>query len=289
LDILDSQLHIFPGLVDATLEAMNALGIRSVLLDDFWYDPRTHDPAKLAPGYMMASGVWRPSYAQAEYASLLHPDRFSYLVRLERRDPELESVMRVVGSSPHARAFRISPTWTLEELAVFSAGGYEPLLDIAQQIGLPICVIIPGYVELLPPYLEKYPKLTFVVDHCGMGQAQRPAGRPEADDRRTTSPPYFDEVLKLAHYPNVILKWGHEQRLFQAPDYPYEPARRALRRAVRAFGADRILWASDNSVIPDHTWSDMLHAIKGDPELSRDEREWILGRTARRVFRWPAA
>jgi hypothetical protein len=33
----------------------------------------------------------------------------------------------------------------------------------------------------------------------------------------------------------------------------------------------------------------MLHAIKDDPELSQDEKQWILGRTARRVFRWPAA
>jgi predicted TIM-barrel fold metal-dependent hydrolase len=288
MDIVDTQFHLFPGKIDAALEAINALGIKSVLIDEFWFDQKNYSPTDLNPGYRLPNGAWRAAYPQAELASILHPDRFSYFVRIDRNDPELESVMRVIGSSPHARAFRLLATWTLEEAAVFGEGGYDPLFDLAQDIGLPVCMAIAGYVEYLPRYLERYPGLTFVVDHCGMGTPQHPPGRPEAEERRAQSIEYFEETLKLAEYPNVAIKWSHVQRHFRAPHYPYEPVRPFLRRAIQAFGAERLLWASDASVIWDHTWSDMLHAVKDDPELSQDEKEWILGHTARRILNWPA-
>jgi predicted TIM-barrel fold metal-dependent hydrolase len=288
VDIVDAQVHINRGMVEPTLLAMDALGIRSVLIDDFWLDLENYT-AQQDPGYRLANGAWRPAWPQAELASILHPDRFAYFVRLNRVDPQLESVMRVIGSSPHARAFRLLAVWTLEEAEVFVNGGYEPLLDIAQDIGLPVCMSIPGYVEYLPRYLRKYPKLSFVVDHLGMGLENHPHGRAKAEEARAVSLGYFDEVLKLAEHPNVAIKWSHVQRGLKAPDYPYEAARPFLRRAIQAFGADRILWASDNTVIPEHAWADMLYAIKDNPELSQEEKAWILGRSARRILNWPAS
>jgi hypothetical protein len=32
-----------------------------------------------------------------------------------------------------------------------------------------------------------------------------------------------------------------------------------------------------------------VHYLRDDPELSRDEKEQILGRNSRRVFGWPVA
>jgi predicted TIM-barrel fold metal-dependent hydrolase len=287
MDIVDAQLHINRDRVEGALGAMDALGIRSVLIDEFWFDFETYDPNEQTPGYRLKNGAWRPIHPQAELASLAHPDRFSYFVRIDRRDPELESVMRVIGSSPHARAFRLLPAGTLEEAAAFAGGAYDGLLDIAQDIGLPVCLQIPGFVELLPRYLRRYPALSFVVDHLGMGLPGLPAGRTKAEEERVLGLAYFDETLKLAEHPNVAIKWSHVQRHLQAPAYPYERTRPFLRRAIEAFGAERIVWASDASVIPEHSWSDMLHAIKDSPELSQDEKAWILGRSARRIFDWP--
>jgi hypothetical protein len=36
-------------------------------------------------------------------------------------------------------------------------------------------------------------------------------------------------------------------------------------------------------------WSDLVHYLRDDPELSRDEKEQILGGSSRRIFNWPAA
>jgi predicted TIM-barrel fold metal-dependent hydrolase len=287
VDIVDAQLHMGPGTIEGTRHAMDALGIRSVLIDEFWISRLDKSPTDTPPGYRLSNGAWRAAYPTAELASLLHPDRFSFFVRLDRRDPQLESVMRVVGTTPNARAFRLLAVWTQEEAEAFIDGGYEPLFDIAQDIGLPVCLFIPGFVEYLPHYLKRFPRLNFIIDHLGMGMSHNPTGRTESDVLRAQSIEYFDEVLKLAQYPNVALKISHAQHLFKVQQFPYEPIRPHLRRAINAFGADRLLWASDNSAIPRHTWADLLLWIRDDPDLSTEEKQWILGGSARRMLRWP--
>jgi L-fuconolactonase len=285
VDIVDSQFHLTPGKADVMFGGMDAIGITSVLIEEYWWDLAEYRQGILNPGYRLENGAWRAIFPNAELASILHPDRVSFYVRLDRRDPRLESVMRVLGDSPFARGYRVMPVWTPDEAEVFVGGGYDELFALAQDVGMPICLVIPGWVHHLPRYLERYPDLTFVVDHCGI---PREDAVPTSDLGGRTRLEYFDVVLQLAEHPNVALKWGHAQRLFEATDHPYEAIRPYLRRAIDAFGADRLLWASDASVIWDHTWSDTLTYLRDDPELSRDEKEWILGRTARRIFDWPA-
>jgi predicted TIM-barrel fold metal-dependent hydrolase len=288
MDIVDAQLHLHHEMTQPTLEAMDALGISSVLIDEFWGTWLSEDRTHIAPGYRLANGAWRAATPTAEQASILHPDRFSYLVRIDRRDPELEGLMRVLASSPHARAVRLQPVWTLEEADKFSRGAYDRVFEVVEEFDLPVCLFIPGYVELLPAYLTRFPRATFVIDHCGMGFRNIPPNRPKEEARRALDVSYFDEVLKLAEFPNATLKWSHAQDCFGAHEYPYEPLRPVLRRAIEAYGADRLLWASDKSVIRGHTWSDLLHCLRDDPELSREEKEWLLGRTARSILGWPA-
>jgi L-fuconolactonase len=288
MDIVDAQLHLGGGMIRPTLEAMDALGIAAVLVDEFWGTWMSEDRTHIAPGYRLPNGAWRAAYPTAEQASIVHPDRFSYVVRIDRRDPELESVVRVLASSPHARAVRLQPVWTVEEASHFARGAYDPVFELAEECGLPVCLFIPGHVELLPRYLSKFPNATFVVDHCGMGFPGIPPDRPEDEARRTLDPSYFDQVLELAEFPNVALKWSHAQDRFGVHEFPYPALRPFLRRAIEAFGADRLLWASDKSVIRGHNWSDLLHYLRDDPELSQEEKRWILGRSARQILKWPA-
>jgi predicted TIM-barrel fold metal-dependent hydrolase len=223
-------------------------------------------------------------------ASIRYPDRFSYFVRIDRHDPLLESVMRLVASSPGARALRFLATRTEDDATAFISGGFDEAFDIAQEIGLPVCLAIPGYVEYLPRYLKKFPKLQFVVDHWGMGMANNTSNRPEVDLIKAQRVEYLDEIMKLSEHPNVSIKLSHAHMLFGATVFPYEPIRALLRRAISAFGADRLLWASDKTVTrPAMRWSDLVHYLRDDPELSKDEKDLILGRNSRRIFNWPMA
>lgn len=287
LDIIDCQYHMGEGDIEPTLRAMDALGIRALLIDEFWGQFGTTHPTHIQPGYSLANGAWRAAWPTAEHASLRYPDRFSYLVRIDRLDPELESVMRTVGSSPHARAFRVQPVWTVEEAFAFADGAYENLFALAQDIGLPVCLFIPGHTELLERYARRFSKLTFIIDHCGMGFPGIPPGRVRGEAEKTLDPCYFDVVCTLADLPNVALKWSHAQNLFGVQAYPYEALQLPLRKAINAFGKERVMWASDNSVIPNHTWSEILHCLRDAPDLSWSEKEWILGRSAREILNWP--
>ena len=286
MDIVDAQYHLTPGKTDVMFGGMDAIGVTSVLIEEYWFDPVEYANYILQPGYRLENGAWRAIFPNAELASMLHPDRVSFYVRLDRRDPRLEAVMRILGDSPFARGYRAMPRWTPEEARAFAGGEYDEMFAIAQDVGMPICLVIAGWVHHLPRYLEKYPDLMFVVDHCGIPGEELVATSDLGGRSRLE---YFDVVLQLAEHPNVALKWAHTQRLFDAPDHPYEPVRPYLRRALEAFGADRLLWASDASIIWDHRWSDSLTYLRDDPELTQDEKEWILGRTARRIFAWPAA
>jgi L-fuconolactonase len=289
MDIVDAQLHLNRGSLGATLEAMDALGIKAVVIDEFWHTRTGNDPTHIDPGFELPNGAWRATYPAAMEASSLYPERFSYLVRVDRNDPDLAALMRIIGSEPSARAIRIQPVWTMAESRAFADGAYDALFALADQYDLPIFVFIPGFVELLPRYLEKFSGVKVVVDHCGMPFPRIPPDRPEADRKRVATRDYFDAVLKLAEFPNAALKWAHAQGGFDVHDYPYEALRPLLRKAIGAFDAERLMWASDKSMIPRHTWSNLLNYLRDDPELTRVEKTWILGGSVRRLLNWPAS
>lgn len=289
MDIVDTQLHLGPGPVEPALAEMDALGIASVLVEEFWVGGQGDGPHDaLMPGYRLPGGAWRSVYPTALSASLRYPNRFGFFVRLDRRDPGLEGQMRNIAGEPGARGFRVLATWSAEEAAALASGAYHALFDLAQDVGLPVCVFVPGHVELLPQYLRRYPRLQFVLDHLGIGMPGHPPGRSAAEEARATDPAYLDEVLKLAEFPNLAVKISHAPMLLRAGAYPFEAVRPHLRRAITAFGVDRLMWASDSTVMPHYAWSDLLGYLRLNPELSDEEKAWLLGRTARKVFSWPA-
>jgi predicted TIM-barrel fold metal-dependent hydrolase len=285
MDIVDAQIHWGPGPVEPILEAMDSLGVVTILIEEYWVAHSTlGEHGVLMPSYALPNGARRAVYPTAQMASLRWPDRFGFYVRLDRRDPDLENYMRLVAAEPGARGFRVLATWSAEEAALLASGGYDHLFAIAEDIGLPVCVFVPGHVECLPRYLRKFSRLQFVLDHIGMGMANHPPGREPAEQARTQDVSYFDRVLELAEFPNLAVKVCHAPMLLKAGAFPFEAVRPYLRRAIEAFGVERLLWASDKTIMPHWSWADLLNYLLFDPELSQHEKEWLLGRTARRLF-----
>lgn len=284
MEIVDSQIHFGPGGIDRTLAAMDALGISAVLADEFW------GLDNWGPGYTLPNGAYRVTSPTAELAAWLHPDRFSYVLRVDRLDPEVESLVRMAKDAPHCRAIRMLPALTAVELEAFASGGYDPVFALAERIGIPVFLFIAGHVELMPRYLERFPKLSFIVDHCGMPIEANVSFLDAATPDQQHSGPdvgYFDEVLKLAVHPNVALKWSHAQGMFGMRDYPSVGLRPILRRAIDAFGANRVMWASDHGGNQTgETWGELVHYIRDNPELSADEKAWLMGGSVRAVLDW---
>lgn len=298
MDIVDSQIHLGPGGIEAMIAAMDAVGVRSALIDEFWIG------TALMPSYMVADGrIRRPSTPTAELAALTWPDRFSYLVRVDRKDPEMPGIVRMAGDKPEVRALRISPGLSQGELKALADGGYDDLLATASNAGIPVVfVAIPGHAPTLAHVLREFPDLKFVIDHCGM-----PSGggfAKEVGKLGVTDPPpvmgdtsddkgkaaEFEKVLRLADaYPNAGLKWSHVQEKFDVTGYPFAGLRPWLRQALDAFGAERMMWAGDAAANKTgESWADLLYWIIDNPDMTADERVHLLGRTARDWLNWPS-
>ncbi len=249
---------------------MDALGIRSALIDEFW--TREQDGRRHFPGFHLPNGALRATPAQAQHVSNQYPDRFSYLVRVDFRDPQIDAVMRGVAEAPHARAVRMVLN-TPEAVQALVAGDCRRCFAAAADHGVPVFVITHGESPQLQPTLKAFPGLRIILDHIGMAR----------------QPGQFEDVLTLAAYPNVALKWCHAEVSFGASRYPFPEVEKPLRRAIAAFGAERIMWASDFTIRQsEFNWADRLFYIRNSPTLTAEEKSWILGRTARRLLDWPA-
>lgn len=294
MDIVDSQIHMGPGGIAETLAAMDALGIASVLVDEWWMGTPGH------PHYRVDDGAIRTTSPTAELAAWTHPGRFAYLVRPDPRDPELKAVIRMVRDAEHARALRLSPGMTRAEMADFASGVYDPVFALACDNGLPVFLTISGHVDQVHRIVEAFPESRLIVCHCGMPPGGRlwpiiaqMEGLPDSEAywRKVAEEPLdraFAKVLRLADRPQVALKWAHAGVMFDAAGYPNRAARPYLRQAIDAFGADRVMWASDVTASQTgESWAELIFAIRENPDLSGEEREWVLGRTARRWLDWP--
>jgi len=83
------------------------------------------------------------------------------------------------------------------------------------------------------------------------------------------------------------MKWGHVSAMFDAAAWPGDTLWPVLRRAVDAFGPERLFWASDYSVNQrGETWAELLFGVRGCPLLTDEEKAGILGGGLRRWIAW---
>lgn len=285
MDIVDAQIHMGPGGIDQVLAAMDALGIRAALVDEYWLRKFNGEPH-----HVLAGGGYRPVCPTAELAAQLHPERFSWLLRVHRLDPEHAAIARQVRDAPAGRALRLDPGLSPDEMRHWAEGGYDHILAAAADCGLPLFVFAPDNPAAYARAAKAFPALRLIIDHCGVYsngmRATIGGGAParSADAQLAL----FDEVLALADLPNVALKWGHASGMFDSPAWPGEGLWPILRRAVSRFGAERVMWASDYSVNQrGESWAELLFGARGCPELNDAEMRAVLGGTARQWLDWP--
>ena len=287
MDIVDAQVHLNrlgsdwqhtdPALiVDYAVVTMDALGIDAVLIDEWAGFDNPITKRGHLPGHFLPNGAMRGEHPFSERAVALHPDRFAYVARIDPIDPDLVDLMAGVRRKPGAVCLRIVPIPEAGELDLFQRGGFEALFAAAQAHQVPIFAWFPGRAQMLVPYLEKFPHLQVILDHCGISREE---GNHAAQ---------LERVFALAKYPNLALKWCHAPSHLSTADYPFSDVMLHLRRAIEAFGPKRILWASDHTQSKSHhTWAQALYYMLDSNQLTDDEKEWVLGRSTRTILNWP--
>jgi predicted TIM-barrel fold metal-dependent hydrolase len=283
MDIVDSQVHLnrfgrhwrdtaADVIVDYAVAAMDALGIDGIVIDEWAGFDAYH---RHLPGTPLPNGAMRGLYPFSQRAVALHPHRFAYVARIDPDDPDLEVLVGQIHTQPGVVALSIDLP-EARDATPFQRGVYDRLLLSAEARGVPIVAWFPGRAALLERALDSFPSLRVVLSHCGLSRA-------DTDHLAT-----FDRVLRLARYPNLAIKWSHVPTYLSHEAYPFRDALPHLRRAIDAFGPQRIMWASDYTESQvHHAWAQALYYILDSPVLTDVEKEWILGRSARTVLAWP--
>jgi hypothetical protein len=86
----------------------------------------------------------------------------------------------------------------------------------------------------------------------------------------------------------MLLASGRTHRTFCPPPPTHSLiwSRNSAERST-PFGPERVMWASDYTMIRRANWGEALFSIRHSPSLSEDEKAWILDGTARWVLNWP--
>ena len=302
VEVIDAQVHVNRFMPDwrtaetetdtvlhAAISAMDAVGVDAVLIAENWErDDEKHR-------VVLPNGATRQDLKFSQRAVELYPRRFAYLSTVDIRDPDMEGVISQVRQRQGSISLRVTPRPLADE-ALFREGGFDPLFDAAQRFEVPVFFGMPGHVPLLEPYLQKFPELSVIIDHVGVG-VDAARGRELPPEYRTWVTRTFegrlrefDFILTLAKYPGLAIKWSNAQTRLSQEKYPHRDAVHQLRKAVTAFGKERIMWASDYTESRRfHTWAQSLYYILYSDLLSETEKEWILGKSSRQILRWPEA
>lgn len=173
------------------------------------------------------------------------------------------------------RGFRIQPgkraadTW-------LAGAGMQAMWKCGAALGLALCPLLdPAFLPSVDLMCSKYPRTRVVVDHfarVGIDGTIR--------DRD------LDHLCRLARHENVYVKVSAFYALGRKKA-PYLDLGPMIGQVLRAFGRERLLWASDGpfQVVGGHTYADSIALIRTRLDFLRTtDRAWLLRRTAERIF-----
>lgn len=309
--IVDAHLHLHPTLQDgyAGWQNMRPVGLGKIAFETpsgmtrtlRWFPPLMEDctfQVETAVEYMNWLGIDKAVLVQCSgygifddyYAECLrhYPGRFVIHCTLDPAQGQeaveyLEHCVRGQGFS----GVNLHPG------AEFKIGGYflndpaaMPFWEKAADLGIPVTVhlSLPGLnsyahqVTQLAEVAERFPKLPIVLDHLGV---------PSFEEREPY--PLHQETCSLARFSNVYMTIS-ALPFHSHYEFPYPDAAPLIRMAYEAFGASRLMWGSDApSVLRICTYHQTLAYVRALEFLTEWDKQWVFGRTALNVMRFPAA
>jgi predicted TIM-barrel fold metal-dependent hydrolase len=150
--------------------------------------------------------------------------------------------------------------------AMFKAGADEKLNMC--------CLIDPNALPALGKACQKFPDTPVVIDHlCRIGVS----GKIDAADVKA--------LCDMARHKRVTVKVSAFYALGKKKP-PYLDLAPMINQVYDAFGPERLMWATDCPYqVVDHSYQQSIDLIlHGLDFLKADDKEWILRKTAEKVF-----
>lgn len=238
--------------------------------------PPTFTPEELL-AHCQPSGVERIVLVQMSFYGTDN----SYMLEAMRRYPGVFGGIAVVdeaGDGVEAEMERLA------ELGVKgcrlqpqggSFEGYARMFARAAKSGQAMCCLMtPDTLPALDRMCDAYPQTPVVIDHlCRIGVS----GTIEEGE--------VAALCALARHEQVRVKVSAFYALGQKRP-PHEELLPLIERVYEAFGARRLMWASDCPYqVQSETYEDGLALVRDKMAWkSEEDREWVLGRTAEGMF-----
>jgi L-fuconolactonase len=235
---------------------------------------RAMDEAGIARAVLVqASTCYGHDNRYVAEAVAAHPERFAGVFSVDMLAPDApQSIARWVDAGLEGLRVFIAGHTTSHDGARLDDPRAIPAWEYAVSRGLSVAVQLRAHgLPQLVALLERFPQARVVLDHFA---------RPELDD----GAPYAKAhaLFALARFPNLFLKYTtHNVRESAAGS---STSQAFIRRAVDAFGADRIAWGSNFPASDGPLPALLDDARKATAELSATEQEAIFGGTARRLY-----
>ena len=284
---IDAHLHVF--------EAVSDEFPRDV------FEPLT-PPDRSAPAEALLAHMERAGVDQAVVVAVSHHDE--YLKHVLATYPKRFAGVSVIAPNapdPVTDLYRRVETLGIQGLRVFTLGDPDappesqplfPLLAAMAELGVKLWFYAEvAQVVLLDRLMDLLPDLVVVMNHLGFCPSiwdemrVDEHGRPRFD--AALPPASLDTVVGLARHPNVYVHMSG-QYAFSQTAYPYPELRPVVDQVYRAFGARRMMWASDYPWIERAPgYVETLELVDHHlPAITVDERSAIRGGTAAGLFRF---
>lgn len=250
LVLVDTHVHV--GLmnyvrVEELLDRMDEIGIEKAVLVQY------------------RAGLPPPGNTDNSYISTCverYPSRLAAVCIVDHRREDAPETLEYWVREHGARGIRLNGTDT---------SPHQKLAIWKKAADLGINVSVSGNISPLAGIARKLPDLNLFVEHTGM---------PETNG---------EMIFKLAEYDNVFVKFttGGLHGVSSEP-YPYRDAQSFFKRVHEVFGPERIMWGSDYPPVEGREgYARSLDFIEKEVDwLSDSDREWILGGTAMKVWRF---
>ncbi len=203
-----------------------------------------------------------------------HPDKFMGVCRVDPQSPtaadELTRWVREYGF----HGVRLSPYSGPSGEWINDRRAMDAIFERAAILKIPMCILCDaGRLPDVRRVVERHQdRLDVCIDHMA--------------DCPVDEPDLLKPLLEMARFPRVFVKISHLWSLSHQP-YPYTDTHDQVKRLYDAFGPQRLMWGTDWPMVEQYCGYGKALALYRD-ELTffnDDDRRWILGQTALRL--WP--
>ena len=212
----------------------------------------------------------------------------SYLIAAAKRRPEVFRVVAMIDDArphpeqrmrellqQHVTGFRITPQRRGREKWLDNSGMRAMWKTAAETRQAMCCLINPEDLAAVDKMCVQNPNTPVVIDHFGRVGID---GTIREQDLRA--------LCRLAKHPHVYVKISAYYALGKKKP-PYRDLLPMIQRVYEAYGAERLMWASDSpyQVVDGHSYQASVDLVaRAIDFVTAEERAALLGKTAERVY-----